>query len=183
MLWQVVHGDDETAGVALSLLKQRRDRERASTAGPERTQRTRRGSWKVKPRQAYMYRRGSFGDGAAGAKKEEWEHDPTRSVWNKYFPEAWLQGDYSDLVAEEDDDEEEADRRPTWYGARFREEFHVPFTVFRYHLRLVIQSGRFPDRFQLDGSGGRRAHPVHLKLAFVFVQLCEGITFKRGEMG
>ena len=151
VLFDVVFGDEAVSGLAMNFL--RRQRERAAA------QCKRRGSWHPKPRQGEVY-----GTAAAGVAKDEWEHDPSKSVWNKFFPQADLH-QFSD---DNDDDDEVAPDfdLQSFAEFQFRREFHVSRPVFYHHLRLLLQSGEFDEKHAGDGTTGRRSHPLHLKLAF-----------------
>jgi len=164
MLFSVVFGttNDDT--------EQSHGRDQAA-AETRRTER--RGGWHVKPRQGQMYHPEEGRGLAPIAKKDDWEHDPSMSTWHKFFPT------FAD--GSEGDEDEERFSDQTWFESQFREEFHVSQRVFYYHLRLLHQSGEFEEKVTGDGSKGRRTHPLRLKLAFSFVRLSEGISFKRGQ--
>ena len=121
--------------------------------------RSRRGGWHPKPRQGYMYCRED-----SEVSKELWEHDPSRSTWNKFFKEQELESE------EEDRDFDEH----SWFEAEFRNEFHVSRRLFYYHLNILKESGEFDEKVSGDGTKGRRSHPLHLKLAFAFLRLTVG---------
>ena len=140
--------------------------------GPKPRCAQRRGSWHPKPRQGWMYGH----DPSTGAAKDEWEHDPKQSAWAKFFPDGGME------VPESDNDEDEDEEQPhTWLEAQFRREFHVSRRLFYYHLAALRRSGEFDEKLPGDGTRGRRSHPLHLKLAFSFVRLTEGISYHRGE--
>jgi hypothetical protein len=141
-------------------------------ATQEASRKARRGGFHPKPRQGEIYCRNPTGM-AALPRKDEWEHDTSKSVWNKFFHD-------QDLVDSEDDEDDQF-LDHSYRETQFREEFHVPRRVFFYHLRLLHRSGEFDEKTEADGQRGRRSHPLHLKLAFSFVKLTEGISFKRGE--
>ena len=94
--------------------------------GHNSTRRSRRGGWHPKPRQGYMYCRED-----SEVSKELWEHDPSRSTWNKFFKEQELESE------EEDRDFDEH----SWFEAEFRNEFHVSRRLFYYHLNILKESG------------------------------------------
>ena len=48
----------------------------------------------LKPRQGLLYCRVGSGLTPVTQKKEEWEHDPSCSTWNKVFPEETLGNSY-----------------------------------------------------------------------------------------
>ena len=98
-------------------------------ATEEASRKVRRGGFHPKPRQGEMYCRNPTGF-AALPKKDDWEHDTSKSVWNKFFHNE------EPADSEEDDQFLEHSYRET----QFREEFHVPRRVFFYHLRLLHAS-------------------------------------------
>ena len=66
-------------------------------ASQEDSRKARRGGFHPKPRQGEIYCRNPTGM-AALPRKDDWEHDTSKSVWNKFFHN-------QDLIEDSDDDQ------------------------------------------------------------------------------